>query len=332
MTSIKEVILEYVCPAFGTVIAIFMFLAPVRDLKAAIAKGDLGYLNPSPWAFLLGNCLGGLLYGGLLKNMWVFACNAIGVVISLWLNLGAIKLLYQGHHSKEVQHAMVALLEQKDIERGLLVHVLHSDTESSDSSVDSNSTSSRPELSHIPTKAANDWATIIYQVASQLTPAPARHEAIVIFLCGLWLVLGTVVVFVDAMDVETKASMVGAVTTCILVTFYAAPLSTISKVVKEKNSSTIHVPTMINNTLSGVFWCIYGFAIDDYFVYGPNGLSIAFGIIQILLCMSFPRNPKSELREDPKDLTEKTEVRISSIQSDSSSIQDVEAGTEVASA
>jgi solute carrier family 50 protein (sugar transporter) len=72
-----------------------MFASPIKDLQKAVKKGDLGDLNPTPWAFMLGNCLGWVTYGILLQNLWIFFGNAPGFIISVWLNLGAVKLLYQ---------------------------------------------------------------------------------------------------------------------------------------------------------------------------------------------------------------------------------------------
>ncbi|CAJ1945931.1 unnamed protein product [Cylindrotheca closterium] len=265
--STKEIILEYVCPAMGALIGNIMFAAPVRDLKAAIDKGDLGTLNPTPWGFMLGNCMGWLLYGVLLQNVWVFVGNGPGLLVSIWLNLGAIKLLYKGHHAKENRDATIAFLDKEQPRGG--------------SSLD------------YPKAEAQDWATILLKVSSQSTPAPTRHENIAMFMCTLWVIVGTVLAFVDAMDLDSKALMVGIVTNCILIFFYGAPLSTIFQVLKEKHTASIHIPTMILNTLNGIFWFAYGIAISDYFIAGPNGLGCAFGAIQIFLCMTLPRGPRS---------------------------------------
>ena len=59
-----EIILEYVCPSLGLIVANMMFAAPLRDLQKAVSLGQgLGDLNPTPWAFMLGNCVGWTSYG-----------------------------------------------------------------------------------------------------------------------------------------------------------------------------------------------------------------------------------------------------------------------------
>jgi hypothetical protein len=37
-------------------------------------------------------------------------------------------------------------------------------------------------------------------------------------------------------------------------------------------------------------WSVYGLAIKDKFVYGPNMVGLGFGIIQLLLKLAFPSN------------------------------------------
>lgn len=52
MSDAGTIILEYVCPAVGVVLATQMFLAPYRDVQKAIKAGSLGELNPLPWVFM----------------------------------------------------------------------------------------------------------------------------------------------------------------------------------------------------------------------------------------------------------------------------------------
>ncbi|KAL3935903.1 MAG: hypothetical protein SGBAC_008666 [Bacillariaceae sp.] len=295
MTSTKEIILEYVCPGLGVLIGNFMFAAPVLDLKAAIDKGDLGDLNPTPWAFMLGNCMGWVLYGTLLQNLWVFFGNAPGLLVSIWLNLGAVKLLYQKHHVTELRDVTVAFLNREHPKRIIIprtgdgeILVSAQDNSSADETNDSNNCDSNS------TKNEDDWATTIYNLTSNMKPAPSRHETLVMLMCVIWVIFGTILALVNAMDLDSKVLMVGIVTNCILIFFYGAPLSTIFTVLKEKHTASIHIPTMMLNTLNSSFWCAYGIAIGDFFLAAPNGLGAMFGGIQIFLYVTLPRTPSSE--------------------------------------
>jgi len=82
---------------------------------------------------------------------------------------------------------------------------------------------------------------------------------------------------------------VGIAVNLNLLVFYAAPLSTIWTVLSTQNSSSIHVPTMLTNTLNGGFWGAYGVAIFDWFIAVPNVIGAGLGVVQIVLCVLFPR-------------------------------------------
>lgn len=317
--STKEIVLEYVCPGLGVVIGNFMFAAPYRDLKAAIVKGDLGNLNPVPWGFMLGNCFGWVLYGILLQNLWIFVGNAPGFLLSVWLNLGAVKLIYQGHHIKETRESMVSFLQKDQIEQKSRASIPPSrirvqtseddrDPHRFSTQQDDGQPSEFGEADAENEGSANeqeDWATIVRRVTSQRSPAPGRHETIVMIIVTVWLTFGTILAFVDAIDLDDKIFMVGVMTNVILIFFYGGPLSTIGQVLKEKHTASIHIPTMILNTLNSSFWMAYGIAIGDFFLYVPNGLGALFGGIQILLCMTFPRTPSLRINNETKETSEK---------------------------
>ena len=83
--------------------------------------------------------------------------------------------------------------------------------------------------------------------------------------------------------------IVGIVTNLNLVFFYGAPLSTIATILKSKNTATIHIPTMLTNTISSVFWGVYGLAVLDFFIFVPNALGSHLGFLQVALYLIFPR-------------------------------------------
>ena len=114
MPFASVIVLEYVCPALGTLFANLMFFAPYADCKSAIRQSQLGDLNPTPWAFMLGNCFGWVLYGMLLQNFWVYFANAPGFILSVWLNLGAVKMIYSTHHSTEMRKSLVDFLHEQE--------------------------------------------------------------------------------------------------------------------------------------------------------------------------------------------------------------------------
>lgn len=91
---ISDIILNYVCPSIGAILSNIMFGAPVKDLRQCLIKGSLGAMNPLPFIFMTGNCLGWSAYAYYTKDPFVLAANLPGLLISLFLNFGAACLQY----------------------------------------------------------------------------------------------------------------------------------------------------------------------------------------------------------------------------------------------
>mmetsp|Transcript_30286 Transcript_30286/g.55937 ORF Transcript_30286/g.55937 Transcript_30286/m.55937 type:complete len:124 (+) Transcript_30286:136-507(+) len=94
MPSVVLIIAEYVCPTIGAILSTCAFAAPIKSLKSSMKSGSLGNLNPTPWAFMTGNTIGWLAYSFITLDLFVFFANAPGLMISIWLNVGAMKLQY----------------------------------------------------------------------------------------------------------------------------------------------------------------------------------------------------------------------------------------------
>jgi len=118
----------------------------------------------------------------------------------------------------------------------------------------------------------------------------------------------SLVCLVPAFTQRTRELIVTFLANAIAMFFYGAPLSTIWTVLREKNSSSIHIRTMLANTLTGLFWTAYGIAVSDLFLAIPNGLGAGFGAIQIIFCVLSPRKASGDsLGEDDenRDLNER---------------------------
>ena len=147
--------------------------------------------------------------------------------------------------------------------------------------------------------AVEDWATIIWDVTSQTTPARIPHEQLVMGMIVVWTVVvssigfyghyartsGTSTTTAESTSSTIPQQVVGYVVNVNLVFFYGAPLSAIAHVVRTKQSDTVHVPTMLTNTCNSIFWTVYAVApqINDPFIYVPNGLGVVLGAIQGLV-------------------------------------------------
>ena len=118
MPSASFIILEWVCPIIGVLLCNFQSVAPWADLNTAVRNAQgLNGLNPTPWAFMLGNHLGWVAYGLLANNYFIFFADGPGLIVAFWLNFGAVKLMYSSHHQKQTRQSLVAFLQEKDMKR-----------------------------------------------------------------------------------------------------------------------------------------------------------------------------------------------------------------------
>ncbi len=228
MATASEIVLEYVCPSLGLLMANLMFLAPLKDLQSAVTKGaGLGDLNPTPWAFMLGNCLGWTTYGVLINNWFVFWANYPGFLIACWLNLGAVKLLYSHHHQAEARRSLVDFLSSsaavaeamekgsmrgetssqllrdnvdEELEKNSLLCDAKSKNGVKDVDVSETAATSAVENGEDetfesqntdgqPEQHRHDWAKIVWDVTSQTTPAKTPHERLVVGIILVWTVV-----------------------------------------------------------------------------------------------------------------------------------------------
>lgn len=331
MSTAAEIILEYICPSLGMIVAWLMWLAPVKDLRDAVRRGaGLGDLNPTPWAMMLGNCVGWSSYGLLASNWFVFLANYPGFLISCWLNLGAVKLLYASHHTDETRRSLVDYLSSApldaanldrfkekdpnksenrdqdqietavDVENGdrIASGAPHPSLRSTEDPQDDNTNpADTPPSIQLRHKTHTDWTKIIWDVTSQTTPAPAPHDRLVLGMVIAWsLVLSGVGFFGRSSGDSTNGvgqMVVGYIVNLNLVFFYGAPLSAIGKVLRSRLSDALHVPTMIMNTSGATFWTAYAIAVNDPFIYVPNGLGVVLGAIQFVLWIIFPKSTTS---------------------------------------
>lgn len=214
---------HWICPIAVVVISNAMYFTPLSSLNTAVARGTLGPLNPVPWAFMTGSCLGGAAYAYLRRNLFLFLSNAPGIVVSLWLNMGAAKLQY------------------------------HRDPGGS-------------------------------------TPQERMVSAVVL----IWIVVLT---GAAALSPGLRVEVVGVCVNANLIVFFWAPLSTIRTVMREKDSRSIHVGTMVVNCANSVFWCAYGLVLWDFFVLAPSLVGLCFGIAQVILYVGCRRKEVSEEEE-----------------------------------
>lgn len=290
MLSAQEIVLEFICPSLGVVLANVMFFAPVRDVCRALNEtGHLGDLNPTPWAFMLTNCLGWVTFSFLLKDVFVFLGNCPALILSVWLNMAAAKLQYENQKSAAMRKSVIDALNEESSKR----FTLPTDEETIVIPVVQSPTEYNLE-DHNDEETGNNglagFSQVVVDVMSQHKPIPAPHERLVVGLVAVWAaVISLVALASDMLNLDTRVMIVGLTVNLNLLFFYGAPLSTITQVLKTRSSASIHVPTMITNTASATFWCLYGTAVMNLFIAIPNAIGVILGAVQIVLYVIFPR-------------------------------------------
>lgn len=304
MSPSTDILLNYVCPAGGVLFSILVYTAPYKVLRDAVKRGDLGELNPTPWVFMMATAMGWCSYGILKQNLYIFLGNAPGVLIGVYMNLCAVKLLYHGHHRKAMNTSMANFLEEscRDLEAAPV------------------QTQDQEEK--------RDWARIVWEVTSQTTPARTPHETMVLIIVALWFATLSFVGFSPSLSDATHQAIVGTVTQIMLISFFLAPLSTIMKVVRQRNAASIHVRSVGTNTAKAVFWMTYGFALSDPFLYVSNVIGVGLGAVQISLVIIFWNYTSDVKVVEEQDISTDASTRTSSELTKSGSADDLASGDE----
>ena len=132
----KDIVFSYICPSLGCIVSAAMYAAPVQDLKLALASKEQGTLNPVPWAVMTGNCLGWCVYGYYTHDPFMLASNFPGLIVSIWLNIGAAKLQYhqnaillhrneqENENEEEYRHSLMFVPQEILLLRILMVWLI----------------------------------------------------------------------------------------------------------------------------------------------------------------------------------------------------------------
>ena len=263
--------------------------APYKDVKEAVRKGTLGHLNPTPWAVMTGCTIGWVTYSYLINNLFLFFTNAPGLILSVWLNMAAAKLQYSDRISKGMRAAFVELLDRnrqsfRRLDRG--GDELDKENNANDTTNDVHSFANMKQMA--------------LDITIQKAEAPAPHEKIVVGVVTFWVSVISLLYFLQ-LDISQWKYVIGIITNINTCMFYGAPLSTIYTVIKERDSSSIHRPTMIMNTCTAAFLTAFGFGVKDLIIIIPNGIGAILGFIQIFLRLVVPARSSTRTEATTSD-------------------------------
>ncbi|BDA45870.1 probable sugar transporter SWEET1 [Coccomyxa sp. Obi] len=76
---------SWIAPTIGCVLSICRHFIATGEVLAVRNKREIGDLNPLPFAASILNCSGWIVYTVLVRNWYVFCCDAPGLLCSLWM-------------------------------------------------------------------------------------------------------------------------------------------------------------------------------------------------------------------------------------------------------
>jgi solute carrier family 50 (sugar transporter) len=237
-------------------------------------------LNPFPFSFICGNCLGWTVYGYYTRDPFVVAANLPGLILSIWLNSGASKLQY------------LALTESRKRRES------HRDVWDASRPIEDSLADDHEVLF---TEAERKEQDDVYVLVPQ--------ERMLLRILIFWAV---VIVYVGWFTRYSPANIVGFVVNLNLVVLYGAPLQTMHTVITSKNAESIHAPTMIMNWLNTSFWIAYGIARHDAVIILPNSIGLFLGLMQGLLKFLFPS--RTHVGMHPIPASDEPEIASSTIE------------------
>jgi solute carrier family 50 protein (sugar transporter) len=244
-----------------------------QDVQQALTANDLGPLNAIPWAVMLGNTLGWVSYGLLRHNWFIFFANAPGFVLSIYFNATAVKLLHYAAATttspassgrlvgggSSAPTAPLTRSADAAVPGSVVVVVKAPMSEPTEGSTDSPLPAAEPPL------ASMVVMPVVAPTTNSSLPLPPRNiyqqrlqtqERLVLAMVLVWMAVLTAVIAVQSWDDDTRQLVTGLTVNANLVFFYGAPLSTIRHVWRTRSSASLHGPTVVRNTLNGVFWMI----------------------------------------------------------------------------
>lgn len=141
-------------------------------------------------------------------------------------------------------------------------------------------------LSNVPGSIASIWyvtAILPLLKGKQLRSTQSLVVALSALTINLWTWLS-----LTNKPVAEVSSALGLFASALFIVLSGSPLSTIKKVVSTKNSGSILAPLTFAQVTNTALWSLYGLAIKDKFVWGPNLTGLGFGLIQLVLKILFP--------------------------------------------
>lgn len=119
-----------------------------------------------------------------------------------------------------------------------------------------------------------------------------RIEAMLLFAFFFWSTIGFVcATSFSGFDnqVEQMSALVGTLGSSFAIAYYTAPLSTMAEIIQKRDSSSLMLSMTAINLINATMWTLYGTALGDINVWGPNIIGMVLSSLQLILIFIFPK-------------------------------------------
>ena len=83
------------------------------------------------------------------------------------------------------------------------------------------------------------------------------------------------------------ADAIGSLGCAVVVVMFSGPLQALKSVIDEKSTRKLPFPMAVATCMNCSMWTLYGLAVQDAYIYGPNILGLLSGIAQLTLFAVF---------------------------------------------
>ena len=91
---------------------------------------------------------------------------------------------------------------------------------------------------------------------------------------------------------NSRLMVAGIQANTILAVYYVSPMSTMSEVVRTRDSKSMHFPLVVTNFLNGLCWFAFGIGLNDWWLAARNLFGACVSVVQIGLIMVFPNSER----------------------------------------
>eukprot|EP00531_Pseudo-nitzschia_arenysensis_P010603 CAMPEP_0116144074 /NCGR_PEP_ID=MMETSP0329-20121206/15793_1 /TAXON_ID=697910 /ORGANISM="Pseudo-nitzschia arenysensis, Strain B593" /LENGTH=417 /DNA_ID=CAMNT_0003639443 /DNA_START=293 /DNA_END=1546 /DNA_ORIENTATION=+ len=305
-------------PSVGVLSSTLLYLAPSRAVWTAIRRarnqsdsdgdGPMHGLNPLPIAMMPSVSLSWLVYGLASSDPYLILGNLPGTILSVAYLIGILPLMnYNAAEFPTLPNIpnMPNIPNLPNLPSLTNLTNIGIDNDDEDvvadvAPVNGNQTKPRKSKTLILTQA-----TVLLSTASTL---------------ALWALLGLMTAgatngmynigglefgmgFSSMLRSGVIVRSLGLYAASLFLILSATPLTTIRTILRTKSSRTILGSLTAAQCVNTGLWTAYGFAVNDYFVWGPNIIGLGLGLMQLALKILYPSKKRRKKVERSLELS-----------------------------